>query len=95
MSFRSSCSQRRPSGVGRCCATTTSAMPLVIAEPVVMTLGVVDAESGVRGRPVHRAHSYARPRYRSELFWSATTAGHVVYEIRLELDWLLPADIDT
>ena len=70
-------------------------MPLVTAEPVVMTLGEVDAESGVRGQPVHRAHSYARPRYRAELFCSATTAGHLVYESRLELDWLLPADFDT
>lgn len=33
-------------------------------------------------------------RYRSELFWSATTGGHVAYGSRLELDWLLPADFD-
>jgi hypothetical protein len=64
------------------------------AEPIVTTVGEVDAQRVVWGRPVRRARSHAGQRHYSGLFWYATTGGHAVYERLLELDRLLLADFD-
>lgn len=62
--------------------------------PVVTTLGEVDVDRVAAGLPVRRVRSHAGDQHYSGWFWSATTAGHVLYESRLELDRLWLADFD-
>ncbi len=61
---------------------------------VVTTLGEVDVESVVHGRPVRRVRSRSGQRHYSGLYASSTIGAHVVYESRLELDRLVLADFD-
>lgn len=63
-------------------------------DAVVATLGRLDVDRLVAGRPVRVVGSHVGQRHYSGLFWSATTGEHVVYESRLELDRLWLADFD-
>lgn len=54
----------------------------------------VDGDLVVRGMPARRIRSFTGQRHYPGLFWSATMAGHVWYESRLELERLWVADFD-
>lgn len=61
---------------------------------VTTSLRQLDLERAATALPVRRLKSHARQRHYSGRFWSATTAGHVPYESRLELDRLWLADFE-
>jgi len=58
------------------------------------TLDWVPVEEALAGMPVREFRSYRGRKHYSGWYWSATTAGHVVYESRLELARILLADQD-
>ncbi|KQR08573.1 TnsA-like heteromeric transposase endonuclease subunit [Cellulomonas sp. Leaf334] len=57
-------------------------------------LSAIDLREVAWGAPVRVPPSYAGQRNYPGLFWSATNRDHVVYESRLELEWLWLADFD-
>lgn len=57
-------------------------------------LADLDLHAVAAGIPVRLPPSYAGQRSYPGPFWSSTNGGHVVYESRLELDWLWLADFD-
>lgn len=63
-------------------------------EMVTTSLRQLDLGRAATALPVRRVKSHARQHHYSGRFWSSTTAGHVPYESRLELDRLWLADFD-
>lgn len=63
-------------------------------EGVSTSLGELDGDRAVHGRPVRAIRSIAGQRHYPGLFWSSTTGAHVGYESLLELDRLWLADFD-
>lgn len=57
-------------------------------------LGLVSAEALARGNPWRVFRWHRGQAHYSGWYWSATMAGHVVYESRMELARLLLADFD-
>ena len=63
-------------------------------EMVTTSLRQLDLGRAATALPVRRVKSHARQHHYSGRFWAATTAGHVPYESRLELDRLWLADFE-
>lgn len=59
---------------------------------VTSTVGDLDPDRLVHGRPVREIPTYAGQKHYPGLFWSATTGSLICYESRLECSRLLLAD---
>lgn len=74
---------------------TRAAYVTADGDDVECDLADLDLRAVAQGAPARIPPSYAGQKDYPGLFWSSTNADHVVYESRLELEWLWLADFDS